>query len=156
MDMKRIRIDVRSIKARRPPSPIGRPKTGATDIIRNNYLEFYRMHHEDGVQWTEIAAALAAQGVTQGDGDAITGRRLTALMRNIALQIEKEEMKSAARARRSDVTRPGIEREDGKIAKLKLAPELTIQRTTDRDAVVSEDEIRRGQLERHAHLLKRK
>ncbi len=47
------------------------------------------MHREDGATWTEIVAGLAAQGVTQGDGQPITGRRLTALMHNIRVQEER-------------------------------------------------------------------
>ena len=51
------------------------------------------MHREDGATWTEIAAGLAAQGVTQGDGQPITGRRLTALMHNIRVQEERRRNK---------------------------------------------------------------
>jgi len=156
MDMKQLRADVEKLKAKRPTtSTIGRVKTGTTAVLRKHYAEFERMH-ADGVKWTEIAAGLAVQGVTQGDGDALTGRRLTALMRNIALQNEKEGNKTVSRAKRNDVVLPRAEHEDDKTTKLRLAPELTAQKTTNRIAVVSEDEIRRSQLERHAHLLKRK
>jgi hypothetical protein len=53
-------------------------KTGATEIVRKHFAELQRMHYQDGASWIEIAAGLAKQGVTQGDGKPITGRRLTA------------------------------------------------------------------------------
>lgn len=68
-------------------------------MIRKNIRQLERMREEDGATWTEIAAGLAAQGVTQGDGKPITGRRLTALMHNIRVQKER----SRAKERKSDV-----------------------------------------------------
>lgn len=94
IDLKILRDHVHSLKAERQDSPIGKIKSGATEIIRQNIAELERMHREDGATWTEIAAGLAAQGVTQGDGQPITGRRLTALMHNIRVQ----EQRSKARA----------------------------------------------------------
>lgn len=156
IDLKRLRADGRRLKATRKRSPIGRPKTGATAIIRKNYSEILRMHENDGLRWTEIALALAAQGVTQGDGEPITGRRITALMRNLTLKAERESRNTASRLQQKDIAPHQIERRDDTKTKLRLAPELTAQKPTPRTDVVSEDEIRRSQLERHAHLLKRK
>lgn len=156
MDLKKFCADVKILKAKRSPSPIGRTKTGATAILRKNYSEILRMREIDGLRWTEIALALAAQGVTQGDGAPITGRRITALMRNLALQAEREGINSASRLQRKDIAPHQIERRDDTKTKLRLAPELTAQKTNQQIAIVSEGEIRRSQLERHAHLLKRK
>lgn len=89
IDLERLRDYVKSLKAERRDSPIGKIKSGATEIIRKNRQELERMHREDGATWTEIAAGLAAQGVTQGDGQPITGRRLTALMHNIRVQEQR-------------------------------------------------------------------
>ncbi|MES2029319.1 MAG: hypothetical protein V4477_09105 [Pseudomonadota bacterium] len=89
IDLKSLRDYVKLLKAERQDSPIGKIKSGATEIIRKNLRELERMHREDGATWTEIAAGLAAQGVTQGDGQPITGRRLTALMHNIRVQEER-------------------------------------------------------------------
>lgn len=89
IDLERLRDYVKSLKAERQDSPIGKIKSGATEVIRKNRQELERMHREDGATWTEIAAGLAAQGVTQGDGQPITGRRLTALMHNIRVQEER-------------------------------------------------------------------
>lgn len=93
IDLERLRDYVKSLKAERQDSPIGKVKSGATEIIRRNRQELERMHREDGATWTEIAAGLAAQGVTQGDGQPITGRRLTALMHNIRVQEERRRNK---------------------------------------------------------------
>lgn len=89
IDLKRLRGDVKRLKADRVASPIGKVKTGATEIIRSNFDELERLHREDGATWTEIASGLAAQGVTQGKGQPLTGRRLTALMHNIRTRAEK-------------------------------------------------------------------
>lgn len=91
IDLERLRTDVKKLKADRQDSPIGKTKSGATQVIRSNLAELERMYREDGATWTEIAAGLAAQGVTQGDGQPITGRRLTALMHNIRRQASKSQ-----------------------------------------------------------------
>lgn len=102
IDLERLRDHVKSLKAERPESPIGKVKSGATEIIRRNRHELERMHHQDGATWTEIAAGLAAQGVTQGDGLPITGRRLTALMHNIKAQEERLRNKQKSAGDLSD------------------------------------------------------
>src|SRR5471032_1124918 len=120
MDLKKLRADVQMLKAKRSPSPIGRTKTGATAVLRKHFAEFKRMH-EDGVKWTEIAAGLAVQGIKQGDGEGITGRRVTALMKNIARQNENEIRNSASRLSRKDVVGHAVGRENDKKTKLRLA-----------------------------------
>lgn len=102
IDLERLRDYVKSLKAERQDSPIGKVKSGATEIIRKNRQELERMHREDGATWTEIAAGLAAQGVTQGDGEPITGRRLTALMHNIRVQEERLRNKQKSANNPSD------------------------------------------------------
>lgn len=102
IDLERLRDYVKSLKAERQDSPIGKVKSGATEIIRKNRQELERMHREDGATWTEIAAGLAAQGVTQGDGEPITGRRLTALMHNIRVQEERLRNKQKSASSPSD------------------------------------------------------
>ena len=89
IDLKQLRQYVSQMRTGRQDSPIGKIKSGATRVIRQNLAELERMYREDGATWTEIAAGLAAQGVTQGDGQPITGRRLTALIHNIKVQQEK-------------------------------------------------------------------
>jgi hypothetical protein len=89
IDVKKLRDYVRQIRTDRQDSPIGKIKSGATQVIRQNLVELERMYREHGATWSEIAAGLAAQGVTQGDGQPITGKRLTALIHNIKVQQEK-------------------------------------------------------------------
>jgi hypothetical protein len=95
IDLEHLRKFVRQLQADRQDSPIGKVKSGATEVIRKNLRQLERMHREDGATWAEIAAGLAAQGVSQGDGQPITGRRLTALMHNIRVQEERSQAKEA-------------------------------------------------------------
>jgi hypothetical protein len=156
IDTKRLGMDVRRMKAIRIDTPIGRMKTGATNVIRKNYSELLRMHNEDNCRWTEIAKALGDQGVTQGDGDPLTGRRLTALMHNIARQREKERTRIVSRSQRVDISPDHVGHKDERKSKLKLARELIEPTTPRQNTVLSEEDIRRTEFERHAHLIKRK
>jgi hypothetical protein len=154
---KRLRSDVKRLKASRVDFPIGKVKTGATDVIRRHFDELERMHHEDGASWTEIAAGLAAQGVTQGDGQPLTGRRLTALMHNIRIRAEKLENKRAARAPNEHPRNPSQKLGGLSRKMVSLAPEMSRQRGSQLpDQVVSEEDIRRAELSKHAHLLRKR
>jgi hypothetical protein len=154
IDLKRLRNDVKRLKADRVVSPIGKIKTGATEIIRKNFVELERMHYVDGATWPEIAAGLAAQGVTQGDGLPITGRRLTALMHHIRVRAGKHKGSSPVAAPAK--TAPNPLHKPGRTAKktVSLSPEMSRQETVNSpDKTISEDEIRRAELSKHAHLL---
>lgn len=154
VDLKRLRGDVKRLKAARVVSPIGKIKTGATEIIRNNFDELERLHHEDGASWTEIASGLAAQGVTQGEGQPLTGRRLTALMHNVRTRAEKLKSKAIVRDRTNIL--PERLQKDGRNAKktVSLSPEMSRPLGGILpDETISEDEIRRAELAKHAHLL---
>lgn len=157
IDLKRLRSDVKRLKASRVDSPIGKVKSGATEVIRRHFDELERMHHEDGASWTEIASGLASQGVTQGDGQPLTGRRLTALMHNIRIRAEKLENKGAARAP-NDHSRDSSQKPGGRSRKMvSLAPEMSRERGAQLpDQVVSEEDIRRAELSKHAHLLRKR
>lgn len=154
IDLKRLRGDVKQLKARRTASPIGKIKSGATEIIRANFEEIERLHREDGANWTEIASGLAAQGVTQGEGQPLTGRRLTALMHNIRTRAEKLKGKAIVRDRTKIL--PDRLQKDGRAARktVSLSPEMNgpFGGSTP-DQTISEDEIRRTELAKHAHLL---
>ncbi len=107
------------------------------------------------MRWSELAAALADQGVTQGDGERLTGRRLTALMRNLTRQIEKQRTDKTDRMLRADLAVRASDPQPR--AKLTLAPELTHrQNGIKQQAMVSEDAIREAALARHAQLLNKK
>jgi len=156
IDLKRLRADMKQLKARRAASPIGKIKTGATEIIRNNFEEIERLHHEDGASWTEIASGLAAQGVTQGEGQPLTGRRLTALMHNIRTRAEKLKSKGGARNRTTIVSKRLQDVPTGK--RVSLSPEMNRPAVggNSPEEMVSEDEIRRTELAKHAHLLRKR
>lgn len=154
IDLKGLRAHVKQLKARRASSPIGKIKTGATEVIRANFEEIERLHREEGASWKEIASGLAAQGVTQGEGQPLTGRRLTALMHNIRTRAEKLKIKGGARNRTTMASRRVQDVPTGK--RVSLSPEM------NRPAVgsnlpdsISEDEIRRSELAKHAHLLRK-
>ncbi|MGX4806861.1 hypothetical protein [Bradyrhizobium guangdongense] len=154
IDLKRLRGDMKRLKAARVASPIGKIKTGATEIIRSNFDELERLHREDGATWTEIASGLAAQGVTQGKGQPLTGRRLTALMHNIRTRAEKLKGKAIVRDRTQIL--PERSQKDGRTARktVSLSPEMNRPLGGSvPDQTISEDEIRRTELTKHAHLL---
>lgn len=153
IDRKRLRNDALRLKAERASSPVGRPRTGATEVIRKQFREINRLHFEEDVRWTEVAAALADQGVIQGDGERLTGRRLTALMRNVERQIERQNKGITDRRTRGDLAVHTNKPQTA--ARLTLASELTHKRTIiTQHEPISEDEIRQAALVRHARLLK--
>jgi hypothetical protein len=155
IDLKRLRSDVHRLKAGRVDSPIGKIKTGATEIIRSHFDELERMHHEDGASWNEIAAGLAAQGVTQGDGQPLTGRRLTALLHNIRVRAATLKSKGATRSPSEHRSNP-IQKLGRRSTKtVSLALEMSRPHNESQpDNTISEDEIRHAELSKHAHLFR--
>jgi hypothetical protein len=157
IDLKLLRSDVHRLKAGRVDTPIGKIKTGATEIIRRHFDELERMHHEDGASWNEIAAGLADQGLTQGNGQPLTGRRLTALLHNIRVRSEKSKSKGAMRSPSERLPNP-IQKLGGRSKKtVSLAPEMSIpSNETQPDDTIREDEIRLAELSKHAHLFRKR
>lgn len=154
IDLRGLRAHLKQLKARRATSPIGKIKTGATEVIRANFDELERLHHEEGASWTEIASGLAAQGVTQGEGQPLTGRRLTALMHNIRTRAEKLKGKGGARNRTAIASRRLQDVPTGK--RVSLSPEMSMPAAGNNlPDTISEDEIRRSELAKHAHLLRK-
>lgn len=154
IDLKGLRAHVKQLKAHRARSPIGKIKTGATEVIRANFEEIERLHLEHGATWTEIASGLAAQGVTQGKGQPLTGRRLTALMHNIRTRAEKLKSKAGARNRTPIASRRLRDVPTGK--RVSLSPEMNRPAAANNlPEMISEDEIRRGEPAKHAHLLRK-
>lgn len=152
LDLKRLRRDVDRLSSEANPSPIGRVRTGATGIVRAHLDELRRMHDE-GASWVSLAAGLAAQGVTQGDGQPLTGRRLTALIHSIEKAAIKKATRVAGRARRPDIR---SQQPEPSRAGARLAPELQETRPADSDdQPLSEDEIRAHERVRQEHLFKK-
>lgn len=157
IDLKRLRGDAKRMKAARIASPSGKVKTGATKVIRDNFHELERLHNVDGVTWADLASSLAAQGVTQGAGLPITGRRLTALMHNVRSRAKKMAEKRSPQDQGDGS--PHRQR-NGDLAVQKsvsLSPEMA--RPVGEhvpDPTISEDEIRQAELAKHAHLLRKR
>jgi uncharacterized protein YcbX len=96
----------------------------------------------------------ARASITQGDGLPITGRRLTALMHHIRVRADK--LKSPGAATAPVKTRPNPVNKLGPGAKktVSLSPEMNRREAGNSpDKTISEDEIRRAELSKHAHLL---
>lgn len=72
------------------------------DLVRAHLAEIERLKAQ-GLTWTDIAAALAEQGVRRRDGAPITGRRLTGLIDSIRRQDAKRSKAAARRALRGDI-----------------------------------------------------
>src|ERR1035437_4621031 len=80
-----------------------RRRTGATALIEPVLPKIYELRAQKH-SWAAIAAAFAKQGVIQGDdGEAITGRRLTALISAINKRLRRQEERLAQRAKRRDI-----------------------------------------------------
>ena len=164
LDLTVLRRAVRRHRSAHEARPDRRKTTGATALIRIALPEIRRLRDVEGQPWAVIAAALGEQGVHEGrEGRPISADRLIALVRHIEAQIERETAKRAGRAARSDVAPPvGLPRSptqspvsSGPITRLRLAPELQPGPTAAvRDEPLSEDAIRRENLDRLQHLLK--
>lgn len=145
LDLKRLRADAARLQATQSKSVASRETTGTTKAIRAALPEIYKLR-DQGVQWSVIAAALAAQGVVQGkDRTQLTTNRLTALVRQIELQAEKRLAKKAKKT--SSLAQPTINALQ--IRHLSLSSDLTAdKRAVDERPSESEDEIRRLAFER--------
>lgn len=166
LDLKRLARDVDTLRTSRPlgVGPGGRRLTGAMAAVRDN-LKALEALHAAGASWVDLAAGLTAQGVTQGQGDPLTGKRLTALIASVKRQAARQAAAAARRGTRPDLPRPStpsVTRQDPpdavpRTAVARLAPELQARPAPPPgdDAPPSEAEIRRIQAERHSHLFKK-
>lgn len=142
LDVSRLQRDVEALeteKEARGRQRDGRVKSGAMKMVRENLAQIKALH-ASGHIWNTIAEALAAQGLTQGDGDPITGRRLSSLVSAIEKQTERKELKLAARRQRRDLVRP--ERAPRLSSDLSVPPRLQ----TSQPGSLSEELLRRNQL----------
>lgn len=172
LDLSRLRRDLKRRRDARPPGqgPGGRPGTGSMAIVRA-HLEAFEQMHRDGASWVDIAAGLAAQGVTQGTGDAaqpITARRLTALMASVRRERERHARAAQTRLGRNDLgpaprsepvepaSPPSVPPSSKARATLRLAPELAPRDPVDAQAgFPSAEDIRRQALAGVQKLLKK-
>ncbi len=125
------------------------------DIVRGN-LDALQRRHDAGATWVEIAAALANQGVVQGNVAPITGKRLTALIASVRLQQAKRAAKAVLRSERGDVfvERPPV---DAPARPLRLAKEL-IKGASPSMSLASpnvEDALRQENYEKYSKLFRK-
>ncbi len=167
IDFKRLSREVERRKSARATSPRGRTKTGATAIIREHLPDLERMH-TDGAIWDEIAAGLSAQGVKQGNGEPLTGRRLTALIHNIKTREAKlaaggvntpsSEVARIEPRHRSMTTAISQAKQHQNRSALSLATEMDERKIArvQTSPGLDEQALRRAEFAKHAHLLKKR
>jgi hypothetical protein len=98
LDLKRLHRDAKRLQEQKLKSRAGRETTGTTKAVRAALAEIYQLR-EEGVQWSDIAKALADQGVVQGKAHSpLTTNRLTALVRQIEKQRQAAQAKSAKKS----------------------------------------------------------
>jgi hypothetical protein len=103
IDSKRLTKDCATAQAALAANGHARRRTGATAVIEP-ILPIIRELRARKHSWAAIAAALAKQGVVQGnDREPITGRRLTALICAINKRVRRQEERSVGRAKRRDL-----------------------------------------------------
>jgi hypothetical protein len=103
IDSKRLTKDCANAQAAMAANGLARRRTGATAVIEP-LLPIIRELRARKHSWAAIAAALAKQGVVQGnDREPITGRRLTALISAINKRLRRQEERLAGRAKRRDL-----------------------------------------------------
>jgi hypothetical protein len=103
IDSKRLTKDCANAQAAMAANGLARRRTGATAVIEP-LLPIIRELRARKHSWAAIAAALAKQGVVQGnDREPITGRRLTALICAINKRVRRQEERLAGRAKRRDL-----------------------------------------------------
>ena len=150
LDFKRLKKHVDQRIASRPLGigPGGRRRTGAMEIVRASLPQLETLRAA-GATWVDLAAGLAEQGVTQGDGRPLSADRLTALVASIRKQNAKRSATLAQRAERSDAPvtphRPA----------LTLSPDLTDPPASGVDRPSpSEQDNRHAALDRAKAILK--
>lgn len=135
LDVKRLRADVASMRQERQPKvgAVGRTSTGAMALVREHLSELEALKAA-GATWPEIAAALAAQGVTQGPAQTpITAKRLTSLIASVRRQVARRAEREHRRSRRLDQA-PMTPTSAPRAERVRLAPELA-----QRSAPAAED-----------------
>ncbi len=157
IDLKKLRRTVAARKAARPDGigPGGRVATGAMALVRSNLGAFDELR-ASGATWAEIAAGLAEQGMTQGDGEPITAKRLTALVTLVRKADATRAAKASARQGRGDLAAGSkLAAKRTTDTKLRLAAELIPSPLAATDPGPSEGDLRREAFDRHNHLFKK-
>ena len=153
LDLKRLKADIEQSEKDLSADPSGRRLTGAMAIVRDHLSEIEALK-ASGKSWVVIAAALAKQGVTQGDNQPITAKRLTALIASVKRQAASKAAKEALRAHRKDLLPP--QQPERRASPLRLARELTEPvRQAAPISAMTEEEIRQSNFEKHSNLFRK-
>jgi hypothetical protein len=153
LDLKRLSADIEKHERERASDPGARCLTGAMATVRDNLKEIEALK-ADGKNWVAIAAGLAKQGVTQGDNQPITAKRLTALIASVKRQAANKAAKEALRANRKDLLPPPqLER---RASPVRLARELTepARKATPMSSM-TEDELRKSNFDKHTDIFRK-
>jgi hypothetical protein len=122
-------------------------------IVRDNLQEIEALK-AGGNSWVAIAAGLAEQGVTQGDHQPLTAKRLTALIASVKRQAALRAVKAEARDQRRDL-RPQRSQKSPEVP-LRLSNELTrLQQETAPAASMTEEEIRLANFDKHSAIFRK-
>ena len=127
--------------------PGGRAVSGAMAVVRENLTQLEALHAA-GASWVDIAASLSAQGIRRGDGEALTGRQLTALIASVRRQRQRREAKAEQRQARPDLPKPPVR-------KFGLASDLVMPESRSSEPARTEEDLRRDQLASLQDLLKK-
>jgi hypothetical protein len=153
LDFKRLKADIEQSEECRFADPGGRRLTGAMAIIRDHLAQIEALK-ASGRSWVMIAEGLAKQGVTQGDNQPITAKRLTALIASVKRQAANKAAKEALRANRKDLFLPP--QPERRVASVRLARELMEPaRPASPMPSMSEDEIRKLNFDKHDNLFRK-
>jgi len=155
LDPKRLARDAKRVQATRPAGGIGRETTGVTRAVRDG-LPMIRQLRQGGITWAAIAAAMSAQGVTQGAGRPLTASRLTAIVGQVEAQLRRQAEQITARRARADLAAPQPARTGDTAAPALIAPVPPVSSPApDTTAHASEEAIRRAGLDALHKLLKK-
>ena len=151
LDLRKLKGDVAKRQAARPVgiAPGGRRATGSMAIVREHLADLDALRAK-GATWAEIAAGLAEQGVTQGEGrEPITAKRLTAIVTLVRKAEAKRAEATARRVSRADLRRAPAPPPVTDRARLALAAELGASDASSASSVhEAEQEYRLDKLRR--------
>jgi hypothetical protein len=150
IDSKRLTKDSADAQATTAANGHARRRTGATAVIEPVLPVIYELRARNH-SWAAIAAALAKQGVVQGNGKPIMGRRLTALICAINKRVRRQEDRLAYRAKRRDLA--PLPKQNHSLA---LSTDLSTPAAAATIVAASEEDIRRQDFEDSVRLLLQK
>lgn len=155
IDRSKLRNDVKRLS--KGEGALRRPTITAE--IRDLLPEIERLRSEDRAPWKVIAQALAEQGVTEGAGQRpLSERRLTSIVTKLKAKKMARAVDARDRGARVDVAKDATS--GPSLLADKTKPRLAIALTApsedaSEELPLSENEIRRMQREKHAHLIKK-